>query len=429
MTFATAASLAIFVATYVLISVQKIRFLNLDRASAALGGAVLMVACGCLSLKQAYEGINLDTIALLLGMMVIVASLKLAGFFEWVSTWILLKARTPRRLLWMLVFASGGLSALFVNDTICVLFTPILLEAVLRARLVPAPYLIALVTSSNIGSVMTLTGNPQNMLVGIFSGIGYGKFFLALAPVAMAGLVICALMIEWIYRGRLGESFPTEGLELPRVDRAALGRIGGVLAVVLAGFLLPLGSWLPAGALAPGQNLPLAAAAGAVLVILLGRHPPARAFGHVDWPLLLFFASLFVVIQGVGQTGILTEAHAQVKPAFGTTAAGQAAALTAFSVAMSNVVSNVPFVLVAKSWMSGCAAPELMWLVLAMSSTFAGNLTIVGSVANMIVMELSKDRARVGVFEYLKVGAPLTLVTTAVGLGMLLAMHGAGLIR
>src|SRR6185295_5387587 len=176
-TFATLASLAVFIATYVLISLRRIPVLNLDRPSTAMIGASLLVILGVVPFGEALrDAVNWETIVLLLGMMVVVAYLKLAGFFELVSTWILVRAGTPRRLLALLIATSGLLSALFVNDTICVLFTPIVLGAVVRAGLNPVPFLIALVTSANIGSVMTLTGNPQNMLVGIFSKMPYGTF-------------------------------------------------------------------------------------------------------------------------------------------------------------------------------------------------------------------------------------------------------------
>jgi Na+/H+ antiporter NhaD/arsenite permease-like protein len=186
----TVAVVAVFVATYVLISLHRVPFLNLDRPTAALLGAVAMVLLGAVPFADALHKINWETIVLLLGMMIVVAYLKLARFFEFVSTWILLRAKTPGRLLALLIVTSGVLSALFVNDTICVLFTPIVLGAVLKARLNPVPYLIALVTSANIGSVMTLTGNPQNMLVGMFSEISYGRFFLTLLPVGVAGLLL-----------------------------------------------------------------------------------------------------------------------------------------------------------------------------------------------------------------------------------------------
>lgn len=432
-TFTTTASLLIFAATYVLISLQKIRFLNLDRPSAALGGAVLMVACGVLTLRQGVAAISADTLLLLLGMMVLVAQLKLAGFFEWVSAWILLRARTPERLLWLVVLSSGLLSALFVNDTVCLLFTPVLLDAVLRAKLNPAPYLIALVTGANIGSAMTLTGNPQNMLVGIFSGLPYGRFLLVMLPVAAVGLLIDGLLLRWLYRGRLGRDFSIEGLELPRIDRSEMKRLAAISAIVLAGFLLPFGSWLPrtpAGAapLGPGQALPFSALVGALLAILLGRRAPARTLAQVDWSLLLFFGALFVVVEGVNSTGLLAAAFEGLRPAFGGEAPSQALVMTGFSVIMSNVVSNVPFVMVTRQWMGGFAEPDLMWYVVAMSSTFAGNLTIVGSVANMIVLELSKDRARIGFREYLRAGIPITLATTAAGIVLILGMYGMDLI-
>jgi len=415
--FPAAASLAVFAATYVLISLQKIRFLNLDRPSASLAGGILMVALGIVPFTDAARGaVNWETVALLLGMMVVVAYLRLARFFEYVSTWILLRAGNPRRLLALLVAASGLLSALFVNDTICVLFTPIVLGAVLRARLNPVPYLIALVTAANIGSVMTLTGNPQNMLVGIFSGISYGKFFLVLLPVGATSLLLDWAILRVLYARDLGGAFDVSALELPRVHRAVIVRVMAVLAVMTAGFLLPLERWM--AGVGAGQKLPLVALAGAMAVILLGRYRPAEAFRHVDWGLLVFFCGLFIVVAGIDRTRILPAMHGWAAPLFDE-AGG---VLCVFTVAMSNVVSNVPFVLVARGWICG----DYEWTLVAMASTFAGNLTIVGSVANMIVLELSRDRARIGFWAYFKAGLPVTLATTAAGFGILYLLHRLG---
>ena len=414
-TFASVAALLVFIATYVLISTHRIRFFNLDRPTAALLGGVLMILLGAVSFGETVrseKGISWETISLLLGMMVVVAYLKLARFFEWVSTWILLHARTPKRLLALLIVASGLLSALFVNDTICVLFTPIVLGAVLKARLNPVPYLIALVTSANIGSVMTLTGNPQNMLVGIFSKIPYGTFFLLLLPVGAIGLFLDWAILRWIYRRDLQGSFDTAGLSLPRVHRAVILRVLTILAVMTAGFLLPLEKWLHG--LGPGQKLPLVALAGAALVVLAGRYRPAQAFHYVDWGLLVFFSGLFVVVAGINATPLLSSAHDRVKPLLDS-----GGGLCAFTVVMSNLVSNVPFILVAKPWIEGNYA----WTLVAMASTFAGNLTIVGSVANMIVLELSRDRAKIGFWEYFKAGLPVTAATTLAGFLILHLLH------
>jgi Na+/H+ antiporter NhaD/arsenite permease-like protein len=416
-TFPAVASLIIFVATYALISVHRIRFLNLDRPSAALAGAALMVLLGIVPFDEALRGaINWETILLLLGMMIVVAYLKLARFFEFVSTWILIRAGTPRRLLALLMVASGLLSALFVNDTVCVLFTPVLLAAVLRARLNPVPFLIALATSANIGSVMTLTGNPQNMLVGIFSKIPYGLFLAWMLPVGAVGLFLDWLILRRLYRRELEGSFDTADLTLPEVDRPALARVIGVVVLICAGFLLPLERWVPG--LEAGQKLPFVALLGAVLVMLVGRAAPAQAFRQVDWGLLVFFAGLFVVIAGINRTGLLPALHDRAAPLLGPSGVG----LTAFTVAMSNVVSNVPYVLVVQKWISGSYA----WSLVAMASTFAGNLTIVGSVANMIVLELSREHAEIGFVRYLVAGVPVTLATTGAGFLILHGMHAAG---
>lgn len=406
----TVAALAVFVATYVLISLHKIRFLNLDRPTAALGGGILMVLLAGLPFSAAVgEAVNWETIVLLFGMMLVVAYLKLAHFFEYVSTWMLRRARTPKRLLALLIVTSGGLSALFVNDTICVLFTPIVLGAVLRARLNPVPYLIALVTSANIGSVMTLTGNPQNMLVGIFSGISYGRFFLYLFPVAAASLFLDWAILRWLYRRDFEGSFDAAALDLPRVESDVIARVMAVLGIMTLGFLLPLERWIPT--IGAGQKLPFVALTGGLAVILLGRHHPAQAFRQVDWGLLVFFSGLFVVVEGVERTGILPAMHRGVAPLFDASGA----VLCVFTVVLSNIVSNVPFVLVAKEWVAG----DYAWTLIAMASTFAGNLTIVGSVANMIVLELSRDRAQIGFWDYFRAGLPVTLATTAAGFGIL----------
>ena len=200
------------------------------------------------------------------------------------------------------------------------------------------------------------------------------------------------------------------------VDRPALARVIGVVVLICAGFLLPLERWVPG--LEAGQKLPFVALLGAVLVMLVGRAAPAQAFRQVDWGLLVFFAGLFVVIAGINRTGLLPALHDRAAPLLGPSGVG----LTAFTVAMSNVVSNVPYVLVVQKWISGSYA----WSLVAMASTFAGNLTIVGSVANMIVLELSREHAEIGFVRYLVAGVPVTLATTGAGFLILHGMHAAG---
>ena len=416
---------AIFALTYLLISVRRVPVLNLNRPAAALLGAVLMVATGVLSLDDAYRAVNHDTIAVLLGMMIVIAYLEEARFFESVSSWIVRRAGTPKRLLVLLVVASGLLSALFVNDTICLLFTPVVLRATLRAKLDPVPYLIALVTGANVGSAATLVGNPQNMLIGISSDIPFGKFALVMLPVAAAGLAIVCATLLFLYRAQIPAAFGATPENAVRVNRVVVRRMFVVLALMLVAWLAPVETLLPT--VTAGQKLPLGALAGGAAAFLVGRFRPQRVLRHVDWTLLLFFAGLFVVVGGVAKAGLVDDMHRGCAPFFGDGAARQTAALSAFSVGASNLVSNVPFVLVARDWIHGFADPRLAWYALAMASTFAGNLTIVGSVANIIVLEQAKDEAPIGFLAYLRAGLPITLLTTAAGIAILLAMRAAGL--
>ena len=403
-------AIIIFAFTYVLISVQKVRRFHHDRPSAALFGAVMMVIAGVLTLKEAYSAINMDTIVLLLGMMILVAYLKVARFFLWISYWVLTRAQTPRRLLVLLVFTSGLASALFVNDTICLMFTPILLEVTRQGRVNPVPYLIALATAANIGSVVTLTGNPQNMLIGIFSypHWPYLRFTAYMLPIGILSLLADIVLIQIVFRRDItSEPFRELSLVPPRANLRLIVKCLVILGCMLVGFS------------AHGQ-LPLVAVLGAVLLIPWANMRPARALEQVDWSLLLFFSGLFVLVEGINRVGLVHEIYVLVSPLFTNKEWIQIVSFSGVSVVLSNVVSNVPYVIVAREWIGKFSNPDMMWLAMAMASTFAGNLTIVGSVANMIVAELSKEEAPLTFVDFLKVGLPVTIISTAIGVVFIL---------
>src|SRR5438132_3416668 len=199
--------LLIFAATYVLIAAQRLPFLRLNRPAASLLGAVAMVVLGVLPLRDAYAAIDFDVLVFLLGLMLIVGYLEVGKFFEWAAEWILARARTPERLLLGVVVGGGLLSALFVNDTICLVVTPVLLAALGPLRVKPNPYLIGLAMGANVGSVVSVTGNPQNMLVGIWSGASFGGFLVHMLPVGIGGLAITYAYLRWAYRAELREPF------------------------------------------------------------------------------------------------------------------------------------------------------------------------------------------------------------------------------
>jgi Na+/H+ antiporter NhaD/arsenite permease-like protein len=411
-----AVALAVFALTYLAVAAGRLPFLSVDRPAAALLGAVLMVATGVLTPAQAGAAVNGDTLGLLLGMMILSAYLGAAGFFGWASALVLRSVHGPRTLLWALVFTAGVLSALLVNDTVCLMVTPLVLRLVDDAELPALPYLLALAFGSNAGSAATLTGNPQNMIVGTLSGIPYASFTAALALPALAALLAVAAVLHLLFlRDLRGRTLARGVGPLPAVDRRLLAKALAATGVALAGFLagFPL-SWT-------------ALFAAALLMAVAGR-APREALGRVDWPLLVFFAGLFVVVGGIAQAGAAERMHDAIAPWLGGSAERQAVVFSLFSVAGSQLVSNVPFVLLAGEWIPRLADPRLLWLSTALAATLAGNLTIIGSVANVIVLELAGSRARIGFWGFLRVGAAVTAASLAAALALLLAERALGFV-
>ena len=395
------AAMVIFAVTYLVVAIGKVPVYRIDRAGAALLGGALMVATGVLTLDEAYRAVDFDTITLLLGMMIVVANLRLSGFFRVVTDWIARHVRHPFVLLASVVLASGLLSAFLVNDTICLVMTPLVLDIVTRLRRNPVPYLLAIATASNIGSVATITGNPQNIIIGSLSRIPYGTFAATLAPVAAIGLVVAAVLIALSFRG---EFFTRTRFE----PIAAASHYNGPL---LAKTLLVMTAMIVLFFL--GQPVAKVAIVGGAFLLLTRRVKPQKIYIEIDWPLLVLFVGLFVVIGGVEKAVITPETAAMV----GRLNLDNTLALGAVTAALSNLVSNVPAVLLLKPFVPGLHDPQRAWLVIAMAATLAGNFTLVGSIANLIVAERAKARGvHIDFWTYFKVGAPLTLVTIAVGL-------------
>ena len=401
-------AIVIFGFTYVLISGRRLKVLPLNRPAAALLGAVLMVAAGVMTPERAYRAVDYDTLVLLLGMMIVAAYLCLAGFFDWAADWVLQAAKTPQRLLLYLIITSGLLSALLVNDTVCLMLTPLVVAVMVRGKLPLPPYLLALAMSANLGSVATLVGNPQNMIIGGLSRISFARFSAALLPVAVAGLVIEYVALRYGFRDLLRARSLQPAEVSPRpLDRKLTALAFAVLAMVFVGFVA-------------GLNLAWTALAGGALVMVLARRDTHEVLKLVDWHLLVFFAALFVVVEGLNGTGLPDRVYLRLRGLFGASATAQAWNLAWFSTVGSNVFSNVPFVLVAGKWIPNFVNPELMWKVMALATTFAGNLTILGSVANIIVVESARGHCEVGFWDYARFGVPITLLTTVAGMLVLM---------
>jgi Na+/H+ antiporter NhaD/arsenite permease-like protein len=395
-----AIALATFIGAYVGLGLGRLPGLRVDRTGVAIVGATVMVVAGVLPWDEAAAAVDTHTLALLFGMMIVAAYLRLSGFFHLVTTWAVRRARTPAGLLAAIVAASGVLSALFVNDVVCLVLAPVVLAVTRQAQLAPVPYLVALATAANVGSVATLTGNPQNMLIGSISDIGYRAFLVRQAPVALLGLACVYVIVRLVYRRDL----PAVRIERVGDERVALhyplmAKTVAAVAVMLVAFLA-------------GVPIALVALAGAAASLLTRRVKPEKVYREISWGLLVLFVGLFVLTAGLERAGLVRELAAWA-PAVGL---HRPIVLTAVTAVLSNLVSNVPAVLLFTSIVPTFGEPARAWLILAMASTLAGNLTVLGSVANLIVVETARAaRVPIGFREYCRVGVPLTVVTLLLG--------------
>jgi Na+/H+ antiporter NhaD/arsenite permease-like protein len=348
-------------------------------------------------------------VTLLFGILLIAAYLSEARFFRLCAYLVLTRARSARSLLFALTFVAGGLSALLLNDTVCVLLTPLVVAVVAEAQLPPLPYLLALASASNVGGVVSFSGNPQNMIVGAAAHgtIGFAQYLILTLPVGAVCLAANAGALIWMFRrelppGPLVERSPPR----PALDRALTAKS---LAALAAFAVMAVA----------GVSLSGAAMCAAAGLMIIARTPPRRAFASVDWQLLVFFAGLFVVVAGIAHAGLLDRVFDALAPIIDRGDRLGDLAFIALVVIASNLISNVPLVLVAVAWVPHMGDPTWGYVMLAVASTLAGNLTLFGSVANIIVMEGAGPRGEIGFWRFLRHGAVLTAVDLAVGFALL----------
>ena len=407
--YALAAATVIFVATYVLISMRSLGRFPLDRPAVALLGGALMLVAGILTPAEAMSSINLDVLLLLVGMMILVSGLDVCGFFDLVSTRIAARARSQTGFLAGLMVAAAFLSALVLNDAIALLMTPIVVRSARSLKVKPVPYLVALAVAANVGSVATEIGNPQNAFIAIESGIPFLTFTAALLPVMLVCLALSIGLVWLAFRKDLAAPI-TRAAVLPpiRLQRNGLALTLGIGLGVVAGFCLsPTPAWLPL----------IAITGGAFVLFFLPFFTTTNArilVGKVDWTILLFFVGLFVLLGGVQASGLSGGIQSGFTDVFGGQSGGLAW-LTGLSALLSNLISNVPAVLLLAQVVQGAGGSHQLWLALASSSTLAGNATILGAACNVIVVQIaSREGIEVSMKDFVKAGLPVTLVTLAV---------------
>jgi len=398
-------ALLVIILTLAGVAVGSYPRLRMNRATIALVGATLLIVIGAVTLEQAYASIDMNTLVLLFSMMVINANLHISGFFQVVASRVVRWARTPRQLLALTVAVSGVLSALFLNDTVVLMFTPILLTITSSMKRRPVPYLIGLVTAANIGSTATIVGNPQNMLIGVSSRIPFTTFTASLAPVALVGLCLVWLVIVLVYRADFRtEILPVKLEYTVRPYRPLLRKSILATALMLAAFI-------------GGVPVPLAALGAASLLLVTRRLKPERVFRDIDWSLLVFFSGLFVVTGAIEESDLSHRILEIIKPLI----RHGLISLAAVSAILSNLISNVPAVMLFRPLIPGLMNTQSAWMTLAMATTLAGNLTLLGSVANLIVAEIAKaGGVHLSFKEYIKAGVPITILSLAWGVTWML---------
>ena len=387
-------------------------FLQLDRTGIALLGAIALISVDAVGIEEAAKAVHLPTIILFFSFMVVSAQMRLGGFYDWVTRRLTGLALSPPMLLAALMGAVAALSAVFSNDIVCLAVAPVLIHACERRGLDAVPYLLALACAANVGSAATLIGNPQNILIGQSLQLSFAGYFAeALTPVLL-GLAAAWAVIASQTRGRWVGQGPRAPVEAPEIDDdvdAPLRRWQTTKGLVVAMLLLV------ALVLAPWPREHLALTAAGVLLMSRKLHS-SKMLGLVDWELLVMFIGLFVVNHALQQTGLPDRLVADLR--IHGMDLHDPAALFGVTFALSNIVSNVPAVML----LLPLATHPMAGPVIALVSTLAGNLLIVGSIANITVVDsAARHGIRIDWHRHARVDVPVTFVTLAINCGLSLA--------
>lgn len=399
----------VFCVSYAVFAFGKLPGTRIDRTTMAVIGGTLMLALGVLTPEKALQGVDFPTLILLMAMMLLAGGLEQARFFSWLVEKVVAHV-DPKHLLPAVIFTSGILSALLINDVVCVMLTPLVLNVAQQMKKPALPYLLALATAANIGSTATITGNPQNILIASVSSISYLKFLIHLGPIAVFGLFADWALLAWLLRKQLNE-----------IKEGAADKESHASYIDPRNLIVPIGIMIAVSvAMLCGIQPAMAAACGASALFIRRKGNPRDLFNFIDIGLLIFFTGLFLVLAGGEAVGV----HAFLMKAAEHLNLHNTAIFTLVVTLLSNVVSNVPAVMLLRPFLSGLGNSQAQWLLLAMSSTLAGNLTITGSVANIIVVEKAREEAPVSFWQYLRIGIPVTVITLLIGWGWLLLFPG-----
>lgn len=410
-------ALVIFVFAYILIAIRKVRGRTIPSWVAACVGAVLMLVFGVVSVTDAWNFIDFPVLFLLIGMMLMTASLQYCGLFEIVVDVLMSRIKDRRQFLTGVVLITAFLSAVTLNDAVVLILAPIVLRCCQKLHADPVPYLVGVFVAANIGCMATITGSPHNALVASQSGLGFLQYSAYAVPLTLLCLGLSIFILRKVYRDRLvkedhtedGEVFSIQFVDRPRLYAVSCVTAAAVVLFALSGYL--------------GLELHVIALAAGIITLLItmtGRLSSAVfVVKHVEWTILLFFVGLFVITAGVVGSGLMDG----IASVFGFEDGDPPSVfgMMSFTVVLSNLVSNVPAVMLIGQMLP--MDETVLWISLAVFSSLAGNLTLIGAATNIIVSNsCERHRIHLDFVRYLKAGVPITLLTSAVAVVYLMVI-------
>lgn len=426
-------STVILVVAYGVLLTEKV-----NRTIVALLGGALVVVSGVVNQSQAFAAIDFNTIALLTGMMIIVAVTRTSGLFEFVAIWSAKKVKaSPVGILIVLTLVTAVFSAFLDNLTTVLLVVPIALLIVEKLKVSPYPFLFSQILASNIGGTATLIGDPPNILIGSATGLSFMQFLTQLGPVVVVILIVMVPLFSLLW----GKQLVTTDENRQRImrfreassirDMGLLIKSLIVLVAVVAGFIIGEHFHIPPGTVA------ILGAAVLLLITALGKGQQEQgehvheALSEVEWPALLFFAGLFVIVAGVEHAGLLNILADEMMTLTGGDAMTTSFATLWLAAIVSAAVDNIPFVATMiplvesmEAGMGGAEQLEPVWWSLALGACLGGNGSLVGAAANVMVAGLSERAGHpISFVQFVKIGLPLMLLTVVIANGYLYVRH------
>lgn len=394
-------SVIIFTITYIFIALGRIPCFVIDRTGIALLGAIAMIVFKVLTFNNAISAIDFSTIILLFGLMIISAQFRIAGFYKWSAGKISGFIDRPRYFLFIIMFISGLLSSILTNDVICLAFTPLIILSIVNdGNLNPIPYLIGLAISSNIGSALTIIGNPQNILIAQTGNLNFLNFFYWSLVPSLLSMLTAFAAICFIYRNKFLNKIDIEKDKLNSLSINKFNKWQCLKGVILTLVLILL--------FFTDIQREITVMTIAGIILCSRKVTTGSIFELVDWKLLILFCSLFIVIEGITIGGhdkylldLLNANGFNIEKPF---------SLAIISGIMGNIFSNVPSTMLLLKLL-GNSSRELYY-ILSLSATYSGNFLIIGSIANLIVTEQAKTYGiQISFWEYFKTGWMVTVMS------------------